>query len=364
MATNDRPRLAMLGGGPGSFIGGIHHLGARIAGIDLVAGVFSSDPEKSARAAQDYGVAPDRCYASAPDMFAAEAAREDGITMVAIATPNHLHLPAALMAIEAGVHIFSDKPATATLAQALTLRDALARGRSAYALSFTYSAYPMVREARARIAEGQIGTVRKVLVNYAQGVMAGPSAGWRTDPGMSGAGGCIADLGTHAFHLAEFATGQRVAEVLADLGSHEGRVLDDDDAVLLRFAGGGRGMIHASQIAFGQRNAISLQVYGDKGALHWEFETADQLRLVRAGEVRLLGPASADLLVRVPGMRGIGEGLIAPFATLYREFAAACGGAVQEALPGIAAGVRSMAFVESAVESSAQGGHWLAMNEP
>ncbi|WP_183623381.1 Gfo/Idh/MocA family protein [Novosphingobium sediminicola] len=362
MAMNDRPRLAMLGGGPGSFIGGIHHLGARIAGIDLVAGVFSSDPEKSARAAHDYGVASDRCYADTRAMFAAEAAREDGITMVAIATPNNLHLPAALMAIEAGVHIFSDKPATATLAQALNLRDALARGRSAYGLSFTYSAYPMVREARARIAAGQIGTVRKVLVNYAQGVMAGPSAGWRTDPGMSGAGGCIADLGTHAFHLAEFVTGQEVAELLADLGSHEGRALDDDDAVLLRFAGGARGMIHASQIAFGQRNAISFQVYGDRGALHWDFAAADQLRLVRGGEVILLGPTSADLLVRVPGMRGIGDGLIAPFATLYREFVAVCGGGKQCSLPGIAEGVRSMAFVERAVESSAQGGRWLAIH--
>ncbi|MDR6708813.1 MAG: hypothetical protein BGP00_18865 [Novosphingobium sp. 63-713] len=362
MAMNNRRRLAMLGGGPGSFIGGIHYLGARIAGIDLVAGVFSSDPEKSARAAQDYGVAPDRCYADAQAMFAAEAKREDGITMVAIATPNHLHLPAALMAVEAGVHIFSDKPATATLAQALTLRDALARGRSAYALSFTYSAYPMVREARARIAAGEIGSVRKVLVHYAQAGLADARGGWRTDPAQSGVGGCIADLGTHAFHLAEFVTGQAVVELLADLNSHDGRALDDDGAVLLRLAGGGRGAIHASQIAFGQRNGLSFQVYGDRGALFWDFDTADQLRLVRGGEVLLLGPGSPDLMERVPGMRGIGNGLIAPFATLYREFAAACDGQAPAALPGIEAGLRSMAFVERAVASSAQGGRWLPIN--
>lgn len=206
-----QPAMAMIGGGPGSFIGGIHHLGAQMAGIDLVAGVFSSDPDKSRIAAQSYGVVPERCYPSTEAMFAAEAAREDGITMVAIATPNHLHLPAALQAIAAGVNIMSDKPATATLAEALTLRDALKGGGSTYALTFTYSAYPMVREARARIAAGEIGAVRKVVVNYAQGALAKPAATdtWRADPARGGIGGSVSDVGTHAFHLAEFVTGTR-----------------------------------------------------------------------------------------------------------------------------------------------------------
>lgn len=363
----DRPRMAMLGGGPGSFIGGIHHLGAQMAGVDLVAGVFSSDPDKSRMAARDYGVAPERCYPDAQTMFAAEAQRGDGIDMVAIATPNHLHLPAALMAIEAGVHIICDKPATTTLAQALTLRDALARGNSTYAMTFTYSAYPMVREAKARIAAGEIGSIRKVMVSFAQGGLARAqaSAGWRADPALGGIGGCIADLGTHAFHLAEFVTGQAVTGVLADLAGHGGRMLDDDGSVLLRFTDGARGLIHASQIAFGQRSALSLDVYGEEGALHWDFESADHLRLVRGGETLLLGPTSTDLLVRVAGMRGIGNGLVAPFATLYREFAAACAGQaglLDVTLPGITAGLRSMAFVESAVESSARGGCWTAMN--
>jgi predicted dehydrogenase len=361
----------MLGGGPGSFIGGIHQMGAKVAGIDLVAGVFSSSPEKSRVAALNYGVAPERCYPTSEAMFAAEAARADGIDMVTIATPNHLHLPAALQAIAAGVDIMSDKPATATLAEALLLREALAKGESHYALSFTYGAYPMVREARARIAAGEIGTVRKTVVTYAQGGLATPApqgaaANWRTDPAQAGIGGCVSDIGTHAFNLAEYVTGQSVAWMLAELSSNvAGRTLDDDCTVMLRFDGGGRGLLVASQIAFGERNELSFSIYGDAGAVHWNFAQADMLRLVRGGEASLLTPMSPGLLTRVSLPRGIGNGLIAPFATLYGDFAAACAGneaLIDDVLPGIEAGVRSMRFVERAIESSAANAGWVTLD--
>lgn len=366
-----RRRLAMVGGGPGSFIGGIHRLGAQIAGIDLVAGVFSTNRDKSLDAAMGYGVAPDRCYPSSEALFAAESERQDGIDMVAIATPNHLHLPVALQAIAAGVDIISDKPATATLAEVLLLRDALAKGDSHYALTFTYGAYPMVREARARIAAGEIGTVRKTIITYAQGSLAGPARpdaarSWRTDPTQAGVGGCVSDIGTHAFNLAEYVTGAPVTAICADLGSQsDERMLDDDCTVLLRFGNGGRGALIASQIAFGERNALSFQIYGDRGALHWHFDQADMLRLVRGGDTNLLTPGSAGLLAVTPVPRGIGNGLIAPFAILYRDFAEACAGKpelIDSVLPDIEAGVRSMRFVERAVASSAVGAGWVTLD--
>lgn len=366
--------MAMLGGGVGSFIGNIHRMGAQLAGIDLVAGIFSSDPDRNHAAGLQYGVDPQRCYDSVEAMIAAERARADGIEMVAIATPNHLHLPAALSAIDAGLDVISDKPATATLAEALTLRGALTGSGRTYALTFSYVGYPMVREARARIAAGEIGAIRKMVVTYSQGWMAAPleqagnrRAGWRTDPAQSGVGGCIADIGVHAFNLAEYISGQSVVELMPELSSFVAdRVLDDDCNVLLRFDGGAVGLLLASQIAFGERNALSFQVYGDKGALHWAFDQADLLKLVRGGEAFTLTPMSPGLLTAAPLPPGIGNGLIAPFAVLYRDFAAACAGKdglIDDALPGIEAGVRSMRFIETAVASSAAGKGWTRLDK-
>jgi predicted dehydrogenase len=366
--------MAMLGGGLGSFIGGIHHLGAQLAGIELVAGVFSVDAEKSRAAAAHYGIDPARCYPTSEALFAAESARADGIDIVAIATPNHLHLPAALQAIAAGINIISDKPATASLAEALTLRDVLAQSDCTYALTFSYVGYPMVREARARVANGEIGTVRKVVVTYSQGWMAAPleqggnsRAAWRTDPAQSGVGGCIADLGVHAFNLAEFVSGQTVTEILPDLNAMvANRALDDDCNILARFANDAVGIIMASQIAFGERNAVSFQIYGDAGAVHWAFDQADMLKLVKGGEVQILSPMSPGLLTRAPLPPAIGNGLITPFALLYRDFAAACAGdraLVDDVLPGIEAGVRSMRFVERAVKGSAARSGWTTLEQ-
>jgi predicted dehydrogenase len=368
--------MAMVGGGQGSFIGPVHKMGAAIgAGIELVAGVFNGDRERSLASARNFGVAEDRCYASADEMFAAEAARADGIDMVAIATPNHLHLPVALAAIEAGVHVMSDKPATATLAEALRLRDALAGGNVLYALTYSYSAYPMIREARARVAAGVIGTVRKVVVTYHQGWMSkpletgDPRAAWRTDPSKSGVGGASADIGVHAFHLAEFVSGQRVSELVADArGLVPGRTLDDDCNVLLRFAEGQAGVLVVSQVAFGEGNGISIKIYGDAGALHWAFDQADVLIHAKAdGSVETVKAMSPGILVRTPLPIGMGVGLIAPFAVLYRDFDAAIRGDTERlgtVLPGIEDGVRGMRFIEQVARNSAAGTGWSTLETP
>lgn len=369
-------KMAMIGGGPGSFIGPIHQLGASIgAGIQLVAGVFSRDRERSLAAGAGYGVAPERCYADHAELFAREAARDDGIDLVAIATPNHLHLPVALAAIEAGVHIISDKPATATLAEALALRRALAGGNSLYALTYSYSAYPMIREARARVAAGDIGQVRKVVVTYVQGWLAAPlekagndRAGWRTDPLRSGVGGASADIGVHAFHLAEYVTGERVSAVMADARALvPGRTLDDDCNVLLRFANGQSGVLVVSQVAFGERNGLSIKVYGERGALHWAYEQADMLEHVKAdGSTDIVRPMSPGLRTRTPLPAGIGNGLIVPFAVIYHDFAAAIAGEtdrIGSVLPGIDEGVRSMDFIETAVVGSAAGQGWRSFSQ-
>jgi predicted dehydrogenase len=355
-----RHGMAMVGGAAGSFIGPVHQLGAKLgAQVDLVAGVFSADRDRSLAAAVSYGVAAERCYPDTATMFAAEAARDDGIDILAIATPNHLHLPVAIEAITAGVHIISDKPATATLAEAEILREALAAGRSRYALTYTYSGYPMVREARARVAAGAIGTVRKIVVTYAQGWLARPleasgnaRAAWRTDPARSGPGGCSADIGVHAFHLAEYVTGLRVAAMLPDARPLvPGRTLDDDCNALLHLENGAGGVLISSQVAFGERNALSFQLYGDGGALHWTIDAPDRLRLVRGdGSVALLLPTSPDLLVRGRFAPTLGQGIIMPFAEIYRDFVDAIdgdGGRIDGVLPGIEAGLRGVRFFES-----------------
>lgn len=372
---SDKLRMGMVGGGVGSFIGPLHRLGAQLSGrVELVAGAFSRDLDRSRIAAADFGVSMQRCYASPEAMFEAERTRPDGIDCVAIATPNHLHLPVALRALSAGVHIISDKPATATFAEALTLRDAIAASGCRYALTFSYTGFPMIREARARIASGEIGRVRKVIVTYSQGWLSSPleqagnaRAAWRTDPAQSGVGGCSADIGVHAFNLAEYVTGDCVAAILADLNSFgAGRMLDDDCNVLLRFTHGSVGALIASQIAFGERNRLSLQVYGDAGAIDWSVEHAETLKLTRAGgAVELLGPLSPGLLTREPLPPGLGAGLLGPFVIQYRDFARAVAGetgVIDQVLPGIEAGVRSMRFVERAVAGSAARSGWINLD--
>lgn len=365
----------MVGGGQGAFIGGVHRMAARLDGRwDLVAGAFSSDPARAARSAADLGIAPDRAYADFARMVKAEALRPDGIDAVAIVTPNHLHAAVATAFINAGIAVICDKPMTATLDQAQALADLVARSGVPFILTQTYTGYPMVREARALVQAGAIGRVRHVQVECLQDWLAAPveetgqkQAVWRTDPRFSGEGGCIADIGTHAVNLATFVTGLGVDEVLADLTAFgPGRRLDDNAAVLLRFAGGAKGMIWASQIAPGTKNALRLRIAGEKGGLAWDQEQPDFLDLTPVGEpTKLLrrGGEGVAAPSRVPA--GHPEGYLEAFATLYGDAATLLEKSDCEArtfkmgcLPGATDGLVGMRFISACVRSSASGGQW------
>ena len=370
-------RMAMVGGGPGSFIGPVHRMAAELDGrIHLVAGVFSRDPVKNAAAAAAWGVAPDRVYPDHHAMIAAERAREDGVRLVSVVTPNHMHFDVSAAALRGGLNVISDKPATLNLAEARELAEVVAASNGLYALTYTYTGYPMVREAREIVARGDLGAVRKVVVEYSQGWLSKPlerdgdnkQASWRADPKQSGVGGCIGDIGVHAFNIAEFVTGQRVERLCADVATVvPGRALDDDCNVLLRFANGGRGVLIASQISAGARNGLKLAVYGEKGGLTWSHEDPNVLTLdwldgpsqvLHAGSGYL--GAAARAVTRLP--TGHPEGFIEAFANIYRDFADAIeSGEGGPLVPGIAEGVRGMAFVERAVSASRQDAGWVSL---
>lgn len=371
--------LAMVGGGPGSFIGPVHRMAAELDGrIRLVAGVFSRDPGRSRQAAEAWGVDPARTYADYGAMISAEAARPDGARLVAIVTPNHLHFEVAAAALQAGLHVMSDKPATRDLAEARRLAEIVAACGRLYGLTHVYTGYPMVREAREIVRRGDLGAVRKVVVEYAQGWLSRPierdgdrQAAWRADPAQAGAGGCIGDIGTHAFNLAEFVGGARVEKLCADVSAVvPGRALDDDCNVLLRFAGGARGVLIASQISAGARNGLTIEVYGEKGGLTWRHERHTELvvhwldgpsQTLHAAAAYL--SASARAGSRIP--TGHPEGFIEAFANLYSDFAGAiaAGRPAAEPVPGIEDGVRAMAFVERAVAASRTGAGWVDLLE-
>lgn len=370
-------RLAMVGGGPGSFIGPVHRMAAELDGrIRLVAGAFSRDAAKSAEAARAWGVAEARTYADYRAMIAAEAARADGAELVAVVTPNHLHFDVSAAALNAGLHVMSDKPATLDLAQAKALAEIVAASGKLYGLTHTYTGYPMVRQAREIVRRGDLGAVRKIVVEYSQGWLSRPlerggdkQAGWRADPAQSGVGGCIGDIGVHAFNLAEFIAGVRVERLCADVSTVvEGRALDDDCNVLLRFAGGARGVLVASQISAGARNGLKISVYGELGGLSWSHERHTELTVDRLdGPSQTLHAASpylADIAragSRIP--TGHPEGFIEAFANLYRDMADAIAEGRRDAglVPDIGEGVRGMAFVETAVAASRSGDGWVEL---
>ena len=381
--TEHSLRMALVGGGPGAFIGPVHRMAAELDGhIRLVAGAFSQDPAKSAAAGKAFGLDADRAYPSYQAMIEGERKRPDRADFVVITTPNHLHYPIARAALEADFHVMSDKPATATLEEALALQEVVRKTGKLYGLTYTYTGYPLVREARTRCLRGDFGAVRKVVVEYSQGWLserletAGvKQASWRTDPAQSGLGGCIGDIGVHAFNIAEFVTGRRVTQICADLSKVvKGRALDDDCNVLLRFDNDAPGVLHASQIAAGERNGLRLRVYGEKGSLDWSQEDPNHLLLNWLDQPSQIvhGAANAGYLsdaargtFRLP--LGHPEGYVEAFANLYRDFA----GAIRAAksgqrgatllVPSIDEGVRSMAFVKVAVESSRDRAGWTAL---
>jgi len=379
-----RIRLGMVGGGEGAFIGAVHRIAARLDDhYELVAGALSASADKAMRSAEAIGLAADRSYPDFQTMARMEAARPDGIEAVAIVTPNHMHVPVAEAFLAAGIHVICDKPLTTTLDQALRLRDAVRESGLIFAVTYNYSGHPLVRHARAMVASGELGAIRVVQVEYPQEWLAGPleatgqkQADWRTDPGRSGAGGCVGDIGTHAYQLAHFVSGMKPAQILAELTTFvPGRRLDDNVQILLRYANGARGALWASQVAPGQDNGLRLRVFGETGALQWRQEEPNTLIWSPLGEApRLIGRgtaamnASGQRVSRIPA--GHPEGYLEAFATIYAEVAAAIvarrtGVAVDPAVmfPDIEDGVAGVALVDAAVRSSAAGGVWVTPAE-
>ncbi len=372
-------RLGMVGGGEGAFIGAVHRIAARLDGhYELIAGALSATPEKALRSAAALGLAPERSYGSFAEMAGAERARADGIEVVAITAPNHVHAPAATAFLEAGIDVICDKPLATSLAEALLLAKLANARRRIFAVTYNYTGYPMVRHARHLVADGALGEIRLVQVEYPQDWLTEKlestgqkQAAWRTDPAQAGPGGCLGDIGTHAFHLAGFVAGIAPVELAADLTTFvSGRRLDDNVQVLLRYASGARGMLWASQVAPGNENNLRLRVYGSKGGIEWRQERPNALRLSRFGaSTELLsratpavGPAGSRV-TRLPA--GHPEGYLEAFATIYSEVAAAirgeAGGAVT--FPGIADGLAGMAFIEAAHRSAAEGTRWIRISD-
>ena len=377
VARAPRIRLGMVGGGRGAFIGAVHRIAARIDDqYELVAGAFSSDPERSAASAADLGVA--RSYGSFAEMAAREARRKDGIEAVAIVTPNHMHAPVALQFLKRGIHVICDKPLTATLPEAKRLAKAAEASGVVFALTHNYTGYPMIRQAKAMVAAGDLGEIRLVQVEYAQDWLAEPvdnkQADWRTDPARSGAGGSTGDIGTHAFNLANFVSGLTLAELSADLQSFvPGRRVDDNAHVLLRYTSGARGMLWCSQVAAGQENGLRLRIYGTRAGIEWEQENPNYLwvgplgapkyRLTRGGAGS--GEAAARL-TRIPA--GHPEGYLEGFANIYAEAARAIiarrdGTALDPAtaFPGLKEGLEGVAFVDACVRSSKRNAAWTGL---
>ncbi|MCW2337861.1 putative dehydrogenase [Sphingobium sp. B2D3A] len=358
--------MAMIGGGGLLSIGQTHRIAAEATGqIRLVAGVFSSDPARSRQAGLAYGIDPARAYADVSALLAGERDRVDGADFATIVTPNHLHYPAAVAALEAGLAVMSDKPMTARLDEARRLAALVKETGRPFAVSYPYGGFAAVRAARAMIAEGELGAIRKVSATYAQGWLASAArdaqAAWRVDPARSGVGGCIADIGVHAFHLAEFVSGLHVSRIMADLGSVvPGRTLDDDCAVLLRFENDARGTIMASQIEAGEGNRLRLRCDGEAASLVWTLDDPHALTLhpIDGASLRLAFGEDEPEIACPPGVRHA-EGYMAAFATLYRDFAAVLHGNAAPSLPGVQEGLRGVAFIETAVAASRAQNAWV-----
>jgi predicted dehydrogenase len=373
MTNAHKLRMGMVGGGPGAFIGPIHRFAAELDGkIELVAGAFSQLAERSRAAACTYRIDPARAYSDYSQMMEAERKRPDGVDFVAIVTPNHLHLPVAVAALEAGIPVMSDKPATATYEEALQLKAAVLKAKLPYGLTHTYAGYPLVREARAMCAAGRLGNIRKVAVEYFQGWLSRSiesdgqkQAEWRTDPARSGPGGAIGDIGTHAFHLLEYVSGLKVTAINATLRTVvPGRKLDDDCNAFLRMENGAAGTLACSQVAAGEMNELRLRIYGEDGSLNWQQQDPNRLIVKwhdRPEEIHhaAAGYLGCDALAAARTPSGHPEGYLEAFAVLYREFANAVnewklGSSIPlpHTLPGIEAGVRGMRFIERVIESN------------
>jgi predicted dehydrogenase len=376
-------RIGMVGGGVDAFIGAVHRTAAVMDGeARVIAGALSSTPERSLASGRALGLADDRTYPTWEAMLEGELARDPGerIDLVSIVTPNHLHFAPARAFAAAGFHVMLDKPMVPTSAEAAELAQAVAERGVFLGVTYNYSGFPMVRQARAMVRAGELGPIRKIFVEYHQGWLAGPleesgqkQASWRTDPARSGIAGAVGDIGTHAEHLAAFVTGLQLESVCADVTTFvPGRRLDDDASVLLRYGGGARGVLTCSQVCIGRENGLTLRVHGERGSLEWRQEHPNHLHVADAdGSWRLItragagaGPA-ATAVSRLPG--GHPEGFHEAFANLYRGAFAAirahrAGETMPESatlVPDVTDGARGIRFVEAVIASGAAGGRWV-----
>lgn len=382
-AAAGRIRLGMVGGGRDAFIGGVHRIASRIDDhYHLVAGAFSSTPEKSIASGRDLGLAEDRIYGDFTEMAKREARLKNGVEAVAIVTPNHMHYPAAREFLKRGIHVICDKPLTSNLADAKKLAKTAEASGALFVLTHNYTGYPMVRQAREMIAAGDLGEIRLVQVEYAQDWLSTKledegqkQAAWRSDPNQSGAGGSTGDIGTHAFNLACFISGLEVDTIAADLDTFvPGRVLDDNAHVMIRWKGGAKGTLWSSQVAPGNENALRIRIYGSKGGVEWAQEDPNYLWYTPLGEPKRLitrggagSSAAAGRISRIPP--GHPEGYLEGFANIYSEAAAAIRSMQSGAplssdvvFPTIADGVLGVAFVDACVRSSSRNAAWVSLN--
>lgn len=379
---NKKLKLGMIGGGQGAFIGGIHRIAAQMdSAYELVCGAFSSDPAKSKASGEMLGLSPERVYNSYAELIEKELKlpENERVEVISIVTPNHVHFDPAKMALENGFHVILDKPMTFSLAEAKELKDVAEKSNALFCLTHTYTGYPMVKEAKQLVAAGKLGKIRKIYVEYPQGWLSkfeeggeNKQASWRTNPSQSGIAGAMGDIGTHAFNLAEYVSGLQLTKLCADINIVvEGRKLDDDGAVLLKFNNGASGVLIATQVAAGDENNIKIRVYGELGGLEWQQDNANTLLLKwsdRPAEIYRTGGgylgSFAKHNTRTPA--GHPEGYLEAFANLYHNFALSVAAkksnekASAESLdfPGIEDGVRGMAFIENVIASGKSNEKW------
>lgn len=381
---NRKLRFGMIGGGRGAFIGAVHRIAAVMDGkAELVAGAFSSDPERSKASGADLFVAPERAYGSYQEMARAEAAMpaDQRLDFVVIVTPNHQHFPPAKLFLESGFNVVCDKPVTFNLAEAKALQKVVAKSKKVFVLTHNYTGNAMVKQARDFVRDGKLGAIRKVVVEYPQGWLSTnleasgqKQASWRTDPKRSGAAGAIGDIGTHAENLARYITGLQIDSLCADLSTFvKGRKLDDDGNILVRYKGGAKGVLHCSQISVGDENNLNIRVYGEKGGLEWYQEHPNELIVKYPDKAREIwrrgngyNGGNAARFTRIPA--GHPEGYLEAFGNIYREAFRAIEAEVEGKprpkdldFPTIDDGIEGMAFIETVVKSGKAGAKWLKM---
>lgn len=380
-------RMGMVGGGDGAFIGAVHRTAAQMDGqIELICGAFSSTPQKSINSGKSLGLSEQRCYANYSEMFGAEAClpADQRMDFVSIVTPNHLHFPVTKAALESGFHVMCDKPATFSLEEAIRLKNIIGSHEQIYALTHTYTGYPMVKEARSRIADGKLGKIKKIVVEYSQGWLAkadtqsDKQASWRLNPKTAGVSCCMGDIGVHAANLAEYICGDHISEICSLLDSaHPGRLLDDDGTVLFKTQKGISGVLLASQISVGEENNLRIRVYGELASLDWHQQEPntlwfkpfdDSVTMIRTG----VGKLSAQTVAATRTPAGHPEGYLEAFANLYMSFAAQLRQRLDqkplptgiEEAPNIDDGIRGMAFIESVVSANHSEKKWHQLNKP